>query len=172
MNSQSQSLWRVWLQNQWQSSWGRALAQLELIGRASANRGRFLVCCSSSGQRPARFGKNCCHPCYANSFLNQRSIFRSIICLRVKIRQRNKTACYKSNLVQSSRSKSTTQTCMIKIKSYVVIAFSYRKANILRKWSKILHFCYGNKGLCHGCRSQWFGWKLALLHAASEQLRY
>ena len=42
---------------------------------------------------------------------------------------------------------------MIKIKSYVVIAFCYRKANILRKWSKILHFCYGNKGLCHGCRS-------------------
>ena len=58
------------------------------------------------------------------------------------------------------------------IKSYVIIAFSYRKANILRKWSKILHFCYGNKGLCHGCRSQWFRWKLALLHAASEQLRY
>ena len=42
---------------------------------------------------------------------------------------------------------------MIKIKSYVVIAFSYRKANKLRKWSEILHFCYGNKGLCHGCRS-------------------
>ena len=42
---------------------------------------------------------------------------------------------------------------MIRIKSYVVITFSYRKANILRKWSKILHFCYGNKGLCHGCRS-------------------
>ena len=42
---------------------------------------------------------------------------------------------------------------MIKIKSYVVIAFCYRKANILRKWSKILHFCYWNKGLCHGCRS-------------------
>ena len=42
---------------------------------------------------------------------------------------------------------------MIKIKSYIVIAFCYRKANILRKWSKILHFCYGNKGLCHGCRS-------------------
>ena len=42
---------------------------------------------------------------------------------------------------------------MIKIKSYVVIAFSYRKANKLRKWSEILHYCYGNKGLCHGCRS-------------------
>ena len=47
-----------------------------------------------------------------------------------------------------------TFTKMIKIKPYVVIAFCYRKANILRKWSKILHFCYGNKGLCHGCRSQ------------------
>ena len=45
---------------------------------------------------------------------------------------------------------------MIKIKSYIVIAFSYRKAKKLRKWSEILHFCYGNKGLCHGCRSQWF----------------
>ena len=43
---------------------------------------------------------------------------------------------------------------MIRIKSYIVIAFSYRKANKLRKWSEILHFCYGNKGLCHGCRSQ------------------
>ena len=42
---------------------------------------------------------------------------------------------------------------MIKIKSYIVIAFSYRKANKLRKWSEILHFCYGNKGLCHCCRS-------------------
>ena len=45
---------------------------------------------------------------------------------------------------------------MIRIKSYIVIAFSYRKAKKLRKWSEILHFCYGNKGLCHGCRSQWF----------------
>ena len=42
---------------------------------------------------------------------------------------------------------------MIKIKSYVVITFCYRKANILRRWSKILHFSYGNKGLCHCCRS-------------------
>ena len=42
---------------------------------------------------------------------------------------------------------------MIKIKSNVVIAFCYRKANILQRWSNILHFFYGNKGLCHGCRS-------------------
>ena len=42
---------------------------------------------------------------------------------------------------------------MIKIKSYVVIAFCYRKANILQRWSNILHIFYGNKGLCHGCRT-------------------
>ena len=35
---------------------------------------------------------------------------------------------------------------MIKIKSYVVITFCYRKANILQRWSNILHFFYGNKG--------------------------
>ena len=63
-------------------------------------------------------------------------------------------------------------TTMIKIISYVVVAFCYRKANILRRWSNILHIFYGNKGLCHGCRSYWFGWKLALLHAAFEQLQY
>ena len=34
---------------------------------------------------------------------------------------------------------------MIEIKSYVVIAFCYRKAKILRKWSKILHFATGTK---------------------------
>ena len=43
--------------------------------------------------------------------------------------------------------------CMIKIKSYFVIAFCYRKANILQRWSNILHIFYGNKGLCHCCRS-------------------
>ena len=53
---------------------------------------------------------------------------------------------------------------MTKIKSYVVITFCYRKANILQRWSNILHFFYGNKGLCHCCRSYWFRWKLALLH--------
>ena len=58
---------------------------------------------------------------------------------------------------------------MIKIISYV---FCYRKANILRRWSNILHIFYGNKGLCHGCRSYWFWWKLALLHTAFEQLQY
>ena len=42
---------------------------------------------------------------------------------------------------------------MIKIISYVVIAFCNRKANILHRWSNILHIFYGNKGLCHGCRS-------------------
>ena len=42
---------------------------------------------------------------------------------------------------------------MIKIKSYVVIAFCYTKANILQRWSNILHFFYGNKGQFHGRRS-------------------
>ena len=37
---------------------------------------------------------------------------------------------------------------MIKIISYVVIAFCYRKANILQRWSNILHIFSGNKGLC------------------------
>ena len=37
---------------------------------------------------------------------------------------------------------------MIKIISYVVIAFFYRKANILHRWSNILRFFNGNKGLC------------------------
>ena len=45
---------------------------------------------------------------------------------------------------------------------------SHQELNMI----KILHFCYGNKGVCHCCRSYWFWWKLALLHAASEQLRY
>ena len=64
------------------------------------------------------------------------------------------------------------QLVMIKIISYVVIAFCYRKANILHRWSNILRIFYENKGLCHGCRYYWLGWKLALLHAAFEQLRY
>ena len=42
---------------------------------------------------------------------------------------------------------------IIKIISYIVIAFCYRKANILHRWSNILHIFYGNKGLCHGCRT-------------------
>ena len=37
---------------------------------------------------------------------------------------------------------------MIKMISYVVIAFLYRKANILRRWSNILRIFNGNKGLC------------------------
>ena len=42
---------------------------------------------------------------------------------------------------------------IIKIISYVIVAFFYRKANILCRWSNILHIFYGNKGLCHCCRS-------------------
>ena len=42
------------------------------------------------------------------------------------------------------------------------IAFFYRKANIRHMWSNILRKFYGDKGPCHGCRSQWFRWKLAL----------
>ena len=61
---------------------------------------------------------------------------------------------------------------IIKIISYVVITFCYRKANILHRWSNILHIFNWNKGLFHCCRSHWLGWKLALLHAASEQLQY
>ena len=62
---------------------------------------------------------------------------------------------------------------VIKIISYVVIAtFLYRKANILCRWSNILRIFYGNKGLCHCCRSYWFRWKLAMLHKAFEQLWY
>ena len=49
---------------------------------------------------------------------------------------------------------------MIKIIIYVDIAFFYRKANILHRWSKILHEFYGNKGVCHCCRSHWFRWNL------------
>ena len=41
---------------------------------------------------------------------------------------------------------------VIKIISCVVIAFFYRIANILRRWSNILRFFNGNKGLCYGCR--------------------
>ena len=55
-------------------------------------------------------------------------------------------------------------TQMIKIISYIVIAFCYRKANILCRWCNVLYIFYKNKGLCHCCRSYWFGWKLALLH--------
>ena len=38
---------------------------------------------------------------------------------------------------------------IIKIISYIVIAFSCGKANIVRTWSNILRIFYGNKGLCH-----------------------
>ena len=42
---------------------------------------------------------------------------------------------------------------MIKIISYVVIAFYYMKANIICRWSNILLVFNGNNGLCHSCRS-------------------
>ena len=42
---------------------------------------------------------------------------------------------------------------MIKIISYVDIAFFYWQANIIRRWSNILQRSYGNKGQCHGSRS-------------------
>ena len=45
---------------------------------------------------------------------------------------------------------------MNKIISYVVIAFCYRKANILCRWSNILCIFYWKKGLCHCCRSYRF----------------
>ena len=43
---------------------------------------------------------------------------------------------------------------MIKIIIYINIAFFYRKANILHRWSNILCQFYWNKGVCHCCRSQ------------------
>ena len=57
---------------------------------------------------------------------------------------------------------------MIKIIFYVDIVFFYRRQifYVVRRWSYILQRSDGNKGLCHSCRSHWFGWKLALLHAA------
>ena len=36
---------------------------------------------------------------------------------------------------------------MIKIISYIVIAFCHRKANIQHRWSNILCIFYGNKGV-------------------------
>ena len=42
---------------------------------------------------------------------------------------------------------------IIKIISYVVIALFCRKANILCRWSNILHIFNENKGLFHCCRS-------------------
>ena len=53
---------------------------------------------------------------------------------------------------------------MNKIISYVVIAFCYRKANILCRWSNILCIFYWKKGLCHCCRSYRFWRKLAIVH--------
>ena len=48
-------------------------------------------------------------------------------------------------------------TNMIKIISYVVIAFFYWKANILCRWSIIQRIFNRNKGLCHSCRSDQSG---------------
>ena len=52
-----------------------------------------------------------------------------------------------------------------------IIAFFYRKANILCRWSNILWKLYQNKGLCHCCRSHCLGWEHALLYVAYEQLQ-
>ena len=54
---------RIWLQNQWPSSWGRAPAQLGRVGRASTNTGRFRVSCSRCGPRQARLRKTYYHSC-------------------------------------------------------------------------------------------------------------
>ena len=61
----------------------------------------------------------------------------------------------------------------MKIMFYIVINFFYKKANILRRWSNILHRFYWNKGLCHWqwYRSHWFRGRLELLNAAFEQLQ-
>ena len=58
---------RIWLQNQWPSSWGRALAQLGRVGRASTNTGRFRVGGSRCGPRQARLRKTCYHSCDTDS---------------------------------------------------------------------------------------------------------
>ena len=42
--------WRIWLQNQWQSSFGCAQAQLGQIWLSSTNTGSFRVSCSCWGQ--------------------------------------------------------------------------------------------------------------------------
>ena len=52
--------------NQWQSSWGRDLAQLGRVGRASTNTGRFWVDGSRCEPRPARLRKKCYHSSDAN----------------------------------------------------------------------------------------------------------
>ena len=58
---------RFWLQNQWQCSWGRALAQLERVGLARSNTGRFRVGGSRCWPRQARLRKTCYHSCDTDS---------------------------------------------------------------------------------------------------------
>ena len=64
---------RFWLQNQWPSSWGRALGRvrrastLGLVRWASINTGSFLVGGSRCLPRQARFRITCYHSCYTDS---------------------------------------------------------------------------------------------------------
>ena len=58
---------RFWLQNQWLSSLGHALAQLGRVGRARSNTGRFWVGDSHCWQRQARLRKTCYHSCDTDS---------------------------------------------------------------------------------------------------------
>ena len=70
--------------------------------------------------------RSCCRPKPCPLL---RSIFRSVIGLRVKIWHRNKTACSESDPVQSSRSKSTTclrKGCLISTPGYVECDKIYR----------------------------------------------
>ena len=58
---------RIWLQNQWPSAWGRALAQLGRVERARTNTLRFRVGGSRCWQRQARLRKMCYHSCDTDS---------------------------------------------------------------------------------------------------------
>ena len=51
---------RFWLKNQWQSSWGRAPAELWLAGRVRTNTGRFRVSSSRCGQWQSCLRKKSC----------------------------------------------------------------------------------------------------------------
>ena len=71
-----------------------------------ANTGPFQLCGSRCGPRPPmKLARSCCLP---KQRLLLRSNLRSFVGLWVKTLHRNKTACSKSNTVQSSRSESTT----------------------------------------------------------------
>ena len=62
--------WRFWLQNQWPSFWGRSLAQLGRVGRASTNTGRFRGKSSRCGHRHAKAWKRCLAWFWINSNQN------------------------------------------------------------------------------------------------------